>query len=302
VHERTTGQIDVAVDSDDDAYDAIRDFLSYLPSHAGGPLPRRAARGDLGPNAALRSVVPERRSQTYDVRDVLHELADDGELLELKPAFGASVVTALARIDGWPVGVVASQPAYLVGSLTPDACSKATRLVCLCDAFGLPVLFLQDTPGFLVGTNVEHDRLLARAMLFLEALCLARVPRISVVLRKAFGLAFFSLAGSPDVADLVLAWPGAEIGFMDPTVGANVLYSDELDRLPEGERLPELQRRAADLASATDPYAPASIMRLDDIIDPADTRVALVRALRRHAGRPFSPGWERPLAAWPTIW
>jgi acetyl-CoA carboxylase carboxyltransferase component len=290
----------VAVDSDDHAYDAIRDFLSYLPSHAGGPLPRRASRGDLGPNAALRSVVPERRSQTYDVRDVLHELADDGEFLELKPAFGASVVTALARIDGWPVGVVASQPAYLVGSLTPDACSKATRLVCLCDAFGLPVLFLQDTPGFLVGTNVEHDRMLARAMLFLEALCLARVPRISVVLRKAFGLAFFSMGGSGMGSDLLVAWPGAELGFMDPVVGANVLYGEQLASLTGEDRRAELYRLAAQLGADTDPRSIAAAMNLDEVIDPADTRAIIAAELSRLCAHP--PSRPSDLAAWPHWW
>src|SRR5690606_14895734 len=123
VHDQVTGQIDLAVESDDEAYEAIRAFLSFLPSCADGPLPRHAPRNDLGPNPALAAAVPERRSQTYDVRDVLRHLVDDGDFLELKPGFGASVVTALARIDGWPVGVIASQPAYLVGSLTPDACS-----------------------------------------------------------------------------------------------------------------------------------------------------------------------------------
>ena len=186
--------------------------------------------------------------------------------------------------------------------LTPKSCDKATRLLCLCDAFSIPVVFLLDTPGFLVGTDVEHEGLVPKAVLFQQALALLSVPKLTVVLRKAFGLAFFSLAGSPDVADLVCAWPGAEIGFMDPAVGANVLWGAELDDLPEADRAAELQRRADGLAAATDPYAPASIMRLDEIIDPADTRVVLARALRRHAGRPFSPGWQRPLASWPTIW
>lgn len=300
VHDQVTGQIDLAVDSDDEAYEAIRVFLSFLPSCADGPLPRHAPRADLGPNPALAAAVPERRSQTYDVRGVLRHLVDDGDFLELKPGFGASVVTALARIDGWPVGVIANQPAYLVGSLTPDACSKATRLLCLCDAFGLPVIFLQDTPGFLVGTNVEHDRMLAKAMMFLEALSLARVPRLSVVLRKAFGLAFFSMGGSGMGSDLLVAWPGAELGFMDPVVGANVLYGEQVADLPADERRTELYRLAEQLGADTDPRSIAAAMNLDEVIDPADTRGLLAAELSRLC--PAQPTRPSHLASWPHWW
>jgi methylmalonyl-CoA decarboxylase subunit alpha len=299
VHETRTGQIDLAVDSDDAACDAIRQFLSYLPSRAGAPLPRSESRAPVRADPEIAALVPERRSQTYDVRDVLARLVDD-EILELKPRFGAGLVTALGRIDGWPVGIIASQPASLVGSLTPDACSKATRLLCLCDAFGLPVVFVQDTPGFLVGTAVEHDRLLARAMLFLEALCLARVPRITVVLRKAFGLAFFSMGGPHMGSDLLVAWPGAEIGFMDPVVGASVLHGDELGALEGEARRAELNRLAAQYAADTDPLAIAAAMNIDEVIEPADTRLVLADALGRFAASPST----RPsdLATWPHWW
>jgi acetyl-CoA carboxylase carboxyltransferase component len=253
-----------------------------------------------GPDEAIARVVPEKRTQTYDMRSLIELLVDHGELLELKPNFGASVVTGLARIDGWAVGIVASQPAFAVGSLTPDACSKATRLLCLCDAFGLPVVFLQDTPGFLVGTDVEHDRLLARSMLFLEALTLARVPRLSVVLRKAFGLAFFSMGGSNMGSDLLVAWPGAEIGFMDPVVGANVLHADRLGGLDGDDRRNELHRLAAELGADSDPRALAAVMNLDDVIEPAETRVVLADALDRFA--PAAMRTPSVLCAWPHWW
>jgi acetyl-CoA carboxylase carboxyltransferase component len=300
VHETRTGQIDLAVDTDDDACAAIRQFLSYLPSRAGAPAPRTQVSAPVRADPEIAALVPARRSQTYDVRVVLARLVDDGELLELKPHFGAGLVTTLGRIDGWPVGIIASQPATLVGSLTPDACSKATRLLCLCDAFGLPVVFVQDTPGFLVGTAVEHDRLLARAMLFLEALCLARVPRLTVVLRKAFGLAFFSMGGPRMGSDLLVAWPGAEIGFMDPVVGASVLHGDELARLEGDERRAELDRLAAQYSADTDPLAIAAAMNIDEVIEPADTRPVLADALARFAGNP--PTQPSDLAAWPHWW
>jgi acetyl-CoA carboxylase carboxyltransferase component len=301
VHDRVTGQIDLAVDSADAACEALRAFLSYLPSHRDGVVPRAASRADRSPDPELAALVPSRRSQTYDVRDVVRRLVDGATFLELKPGFGASLVTGLARLDGRAVGVIASQPAFLVGALTPDACSKATRLLCLCDAFGLPVIFLQDTPGFLVGTDVEHDRLLARSMLFLEALCLARVPRLSVVLRKAFGLAYFSLGGSGMGSDLLVAWPGAEIGFMDPVVGANVLHGERLAGMADDDRRAELMRLAHELGADTDPRAVAAAMNLDDVIDPADTRAVLAGALDRLC---TGAAVREPsqLAAWPHWW
>ena len=299
VHDRRTGQIDLAVDTDDEAYEAIRRFLSFMPSRAGN-LPPRLPSSVIEPDNAIAEAVPDKRTQTYDMRALIELLVDDGDLLELKPNFGASIVTGLARIDGWSVGVIASQPAFAVGSLTPDACSKATRLLCLCDAFGLPVVFVQDTPGFLVGTDVEHDRLLARSMLFLEALSIARVPRLSLVVRKAFGLAFFSMGGSNMGSDLLVAWPGAEIGFMDPVVGANVLHADRLAGLAGEARRDELYRLAAQLGADSDPRAIAAAMNLDDVIEPADTRVVLAEALAR-----FAPNAIREpsvLSAWPHWW
>ena len=224
-------------------------------------------------------------------------IVDREEYLELKPRFAPSLVTALARIGGVPVGVIANQPAYQVGSITPDACLKATRLLCLCDAFGLPVVFLQDTPGALVGTEVEHDRLIARLMTFLEALCLSRVPKVSVVVRKAFGLAFFAMGGTGMGSDLLVSWPNAELGFMDPVVGANVLFADQLAGLSGATLAAERDRLARELGGEFDPRQLAGLMNLDDIIEPADTRRIVGEALRSLVRRPL----DRPsaLAAWP---
>ncbi|HYO54143.1 acyl-CoA carboxylase subunit beta [Archangium sp.] len=302
VHARVTGQVDVTVDTEDAAFAVIRQFLSYLPSNAWTPPPRGPAADALEPDEQLLSLVPERRRRAYDMRAVLRRLVDGGTFLELRPHLGRGLLTVLARMDGGPVGIIASQPLYLAGSLDPDACDKATRLLCLCDAFGLPVIFLQDTPGFLVGTRVEHSRLLYKAMLFQQALSLARVPRLTVVLRKAFGLAFFSLGGSDMGSDLLCAWPGAEIGFMDPEVAANVLFGPRLEGLGPEQRREQLQQLAGQISANTEPYGAAGILKLDEIIDPVDTRGVLVRHLRRLAGTPFRPGHERPLASWPTCW
>lgn len=302
VHARTTGQIDQFADTDDEAYELVRRFLSYLPSNAWTPAPRVGGGRPIEPDDELYRLVPENRRRGYDMRRVLARLVDDGDFLELRPLMGRSLLCAFARIDGWPVGIIASQPLQQAGVLGPDACDKAAKLIMLCDAYGLPLVFLQDVPGFLVGKQVEHARLLHKAIMFQQAVHLAEVPILTVVLRKAFGLAYFSLAGNDQGTDLLCAWPGAEIGFMDPDVGASVLYGTQLQHLEKDERLAELRRRADALRDATDPYGGAGTMKLDEIVDPADTRGVLARYLDRFSHRPFQPGHLRPLASWPTCW
>lgn len=286
VHVRGTGMIDRAAETEDDALADVRRFLSYLPSNAWTPAPYAGppgSAGPLGPDPGLTALVPERRQRAYHMRRVLARVCDPGSVFELGAGFGRSLVCALARIDGHAIAVIASNPTFHAGALTPDAIEKATRLLCLADAFDLPVVLLQDTPGFLVGRAVEHDRLLAKAIRFQDALVQCGSPKLTVVVRKAFGLAYFALGGNDTGVDALFAWPGAEIGFMDPAVGANVLG------VP-----------AEALSAVTSPYEIAGAMKLDEIIDPADTRDVLARRLGRLGHRRVRPPEERPLAGWPT--
>lgn len=300
VHARITGQIDQVAENDDEAYELIRRFLSYLPQNIHQPPPRLPFDEVIEPDPELYTMVPESRRRAYDMRRVLARLVDGGDVLEIRPQMGRSVVCCLARIAGHSVGVVASNPMFQAGVLGPEAIQKMTRLVLLCDSYSIPLITLQDVPGFMVGKQVEHDKLLHRAITAQQCLRLAGVPKITVVFRKAFGLAFYSLGGPDQGFDQILAWPGAEIGFMDPDVGANVLYGAELGALPADERAAELDRRAADLRDVTDPYDAAGVMKIDEMIDPADTRRALAEFLNRYAERPFESGADRPLSSWPT--
>ncbi len=310
VHERVTGIVDVVVETDLAAVAAVRRWLSFLPSHGRALPPRtdcsaadgsgipgaavpRTVPGALAGDPGLAALVPTRRRRAYDMHEVVARIVDDADLLETRLLFARSVITGFGRIDGRPVGVAATNPMFLAGSLSPEACDKVCRLVVLCDAFNLPLVFLLDTPGFLVGRRVEHDRLLPKAMSLMQAFQMARVPRLSVVVRKAFGMAFFALGGPGQGGDLLVSWPGAEIGFMDPEVASNVLYGD--------------LERAAELGAALAPMALADRGYVDEIIDPSETRAVLAGALARFAGDGSGPGargWgaDRPLAAWPTGW
>ncbi len=300
VHARETGQIDLAVETPEQGYEAVRRFLSYLPSNSTERPPRSDAGGSLDADPELAALVPERRSRAYDMNKVLARVADPDSLLELGPEFGRGLITALGRIDGHSVGILASQPLFFAGALDPDACEKAVRFICLCDAFDVPLVFLQDCPGFFVGTEVEHDGMLKHAIRLQTALSLAETPKLTLVVRKAYGMAYYSLGGNDTGAEFVYSWPGAEISFMDPGVAANVVAAEQLAELPVAERAERLAQISETIAADTDPYGAAGRLAVDEIIDPAETRAVLARALGRLENRPRGDGSERALASWPT--
>ncbi|MDF1736577.1 MAG: carboxyl transferase domain-containing protein [Minwuia sp.] len=300
VHEKITGMIDRTAETEDEAFQMIKDFLSYLPSNAWELPPEHDWPGPAPVDEGIYDLVPMRRTRAYDMRKVLRYLSDDDRIFELKPRFGGSVITALSRLGGKTVGFIASQPMHYAGALTPNSCDKITSFICLCDAFNIPIVFLQDVPGFMVGTKVEHDRLLSRAIMLVEALSICRVPRISLVFRKAFGLAYFAMGGTNMGSEVVATWPSAELSFMDPDVGVNVVH---------GGRLAEAEDAAAERAALieqwtedTDPYDGAGIFGIDEIIDPAETKRWLQSQVRRVRTKPKPWGQPNPLAYWPTCY
>ena len=298
VHLDRTGQIDQVAECEDDAIELLKDFLSYLPDNCWQTPPALAGYDDAEPDPGLAELVPTRRQRAYDMHRVLTRIVDDGKLLELKPRFGRSLITTLARIGGRTVGILASNPMFNAGALSPESCDKGTQFLCLCEAFNIPLIFLQDVPGFIVGSQPEHNRLLHKAIMFLEALALTTVPRFTVVLRKAFGLAYFSLSGNSMGNALMTAWPGAEISFMDPGVGVNVVHARDIANAadPDAER----QRLVDDWTMGHEPWGAAGLMNLDEIIDPADTRRWLLESVRRFPVVPPPAGQTKTLASWPT--
>ena len=302
VHAKTTGQIDLGVETYAEAYAAVRQWLSYLPSNVrqaaprGEPMPETRWHRDQ----MLADLVPERRRRAYDMRKFCDLLLDSTSFFELQPKFARNLTTGLGRLDGWPVGVVANNPMFQAGVLNPDACDKAIRMMCLCDAFNIPMIWLMDVPGFMVGRKVEHDRMLFKAIRMVEALSNLSTPTLSVVIRKGFGLAYQAMNTAGMGAIGFYSWPGAEIGFMDPEVGVNVAYANQLADLKGAERETERLRLIDQIGEATSPFEAAGTMRIDEIIDPADTRLVLARDLSRLANRKVPPPNERPLSYWPT--
>ena len=301
VHARLTGQIDRGVETFEEGYQAVRQWLSYLPPNAWTPAPRTDHRVSRDPDPGLEAMVPRARRRGYDMRRFVETLADPGSFFELQPLYARNLTAGLARLDGHAVGVIANNPMFNAGILEPQACRKAIRLMCVCDAFNLPVIFLMDVPGFMVGKAVEHDRILSLAIRFVEALANLSTPTLTVTLRKGFGLAFPAMNGSGMGSWGLYAWPGSEIGFMDPDVGVNVAFAARLAGMSPEDAAVEWARMVQEIAGVTSPYEAAGTLRIDEVIDPARTRAILAEDLDRMAGRRVPPPEQRPLSYWPTV-
>jgi acetyl-CoA carboxylase carboxyltransferase component len=271
-----SGAAEAIVEDEADMVGLISAYLSYFE-------------GRLEPSAAavapesLRDIVPEDPRRPYDVRDVICGLCDLGELLEVRGGFARNVVTALGRVDGWPVGFIASQPLVLAGAIDASASDKISRFAKLCDAFGLPIVFLVDSPGFLVGPAAESSALMRHSTRVIHTLTHVRVPFFTITLRKSYGLAHFAMGARPLGASMVVAWPTAEYGAMGPEGAAKVLGVDD-----EREHSAALRREGASLRLAES-------FAIDDMIDPATTRdtladwLAAVMPSTRPSHRPIDP-------------
>ena len=260
----------------------VRELLAYLPS-SGGEVPPRAAVVE----PTLRdpgSVVPASGRSAYDVRAALRGIVDGDSLLELCPRWARNVVTALARVDGRPVGIVANQPRHLGGVLDAESSEKAARFVRFCDAFGLPLIAAVDTPGFMPGSKQEQAGVIRHGASLVRAFAAARVPKLTVVLRKSYGGAYITMNSRDLGADLVLAWPDAELGIMSARAAVGIVHRRELRDADDYEA------ERARLASAyADEHLRASAAAsegfVDEIIEPGETRERLSWALLTLAGR-----------------
>jgi acetyl-CoA carboxylase carboxyltransferase component len=275
VHERN-GVCDFVVADHRAAAELARRLLSYLPQHAGGELPHAVATepepGD--PSASL----PSSPRHVYDVRDVCRAIVDAGSLLESGRRWARSIFTGFARIDGKPIGLIASQPRYLGGVLDAESAQKGARFVESCDAFGLPLIVLVDTPGFLPGRRQESAGVIRFGATLVRAFATATVPRLTVVLRKAYGGAFIAMNSRDLGADLVFAWPGAEIGVMSAESATTIVRRRELAAAANPAQL-----RRSLATTYSEEHLGADVAAaggfVDEVIAPADTRARLAGAL-----------------------
>ncbi|HHL22910.1 MAG TPA: methylmalonyl-CoA carboxyltransferase [Aliiroseovarius sp.] len=280
LHAEVTGLVDAVARSDEEAIGLIRRFLSYLPGHAGEAPPRIADAG-APDQTALADLVPTAPQRVHDMRKVIRHLFDTGSYFPLKDRFGRSAVTALARLKGQSVGVIATNPMFKGGALDPEGCRKATSFMVLCDSFNIPLVFLVDTPGFLVGKEGERKGAPAHIMNMIHALQLVSVPKVAVILRKSYGQAFLNLGGGRN-SDAMAIWPTADVSFMGPGVAANIR--------------PDL----AEMEFDTSPWTFAGAFGAHEVLAPAETRDWIAEMLDFLTRRPGGGVGRHDMAAWPT--
>jgi acetyl-CoA carboxylase carboxyltransferase component len=284
VHCRVSGVGDLEVADDAECIARIKQYLSFFPSHCEQAPPLRACADPADRmDETLLDVLPPSNRLPYDMYEVIGRIVDDGEWLDLKPQFARSVITCLARMGGRPVGIVASQPRHMGGILDNDSADKAARFVTLCDAFAIPLVFLVDVPGFMVGTKVEAAGIIRHGAKMLHAVAAATVPKVTVVLRKAYGAGYYVMNGRAYEPDLIVAWPTAEISVMGAEGAVEIVFRKEV------EAAADPAAKKAELIAAyrelIDVYVAARNAMIDDVIDPRETRPTIIRALEMAAGK-----------------
>lgn len=274
IHE-SNGQVTRVEETDDALFGTIRALLDFtLVQH------RQSSDPAGRETPELERLIPESHNRAYDMRRVVRTIVDrDCEPLYLWPNYGQSAVACLARMNGRTVGVFASQPLVRGGVLDVESSKKGAALIARCEKFGFPLVFLHDVPGFLVGRHAERDGILGAAMGYLTQLCSATVPKVSLVLRKSYGMAYLAMGGQYAASDFLAALPSARIAFMGPEPGINLVYAKKLARLPDAERAASVAELTAEWDARAEPWEAAHEASIDDVIEPREARATICRAL-----------------------
>ncbi|WP_040228658.1 acyl-CoA carboxylase subunit beta [Bhargavaea cecembensis] len=278
VHNAISGNAHFRGASEQEVLEDVRRLLSYLPQNNNEMPPRLEADGEKDDRPDLADVVPFETIRPYDVRKVIDEVVDEDSFMEVQPEFARNIVVGLARIKGEVVGLVCNQPKVMAGGLDIDSSDKAARFIRFCDSFNIPIITFEDVTGFFPGIKQEHGGIIRHGAKILYAYSEATVPKMTVILRKAFGGAYVALNSKSIGADVVYAWPNAEIAVMGPEGAANIIFAREIANSdnPEATRAAKIEEYKQKFAN---PYVAASHGMVDDVIDPRDTRIKLIQAL-----------------------
>ncbi|MFQ6087235.1 MAG: acyl-CoA carboxylase subunit beta, partial [Candidatus Bathyarchaeia archaeon] len=279
VHSQTSGVAHFIADNEEECIAIIKKLLSFLPSNNMEDPPVVETGDD--PNRTdehLAEILPDDPDKPYDVKEILLSVVDNGDFLEVQPLWAPNIVVGFARLNGRTVGIVANQPRFFAGALDINSSIKAGRFVRFCDAFNIPVVTLVDVPGFLPGTDQEHGGIIRHGSKLLYAYCEATVPKITLIVRKAYGGAYDVMGSKHSKGDVNLAWPTAEIAVMGPQGAINIIFRKEIAKAEDSEQMRkkltmEYREKFAN------PYIAAEKGYIDDVIEPAETRPKLITAL-----------------------
>lgn len=285
MHCKVSGLGDMLVDDDEQAIDAIRDYLSYLPLNWQDdvPLAESRAPADAPP---IEEIVPARENLAFDMHKLVDALVDEGSFFEVKALFARELVTGFARLGGRPVGILGNNSKFRGGVIFPDSSDKAARFIWLCNAYGIPLLFLQDIPGFMIGSTVEKQGIIRHGAKMLYAVCEARVPRIAVMVRKAYGGGYLAMSGAPTGPDALLALPTARPALMGPAAAINAMFAGKLDEMEDlDERRAFVMAKQAEYEQDIDIFEVASDNAVEALVDGADLRDELIKRFALYSRR-----------------
>jgi acetyl-CoA carboxylase carboxyltransferase component len=298
VHCRKSGVGDMEVADDQECIQRIKQYLSFMPQNCESPAPIRE--GGVGGAKSdpidrreedLLDVLPESNRKPYDMYEVIRRVVDDGDYFDIKGQWAKTIITCLARFGGRPAGIVANQPKQLGGILDNDSADKAARFVNLCNAFAIPLVFIQDVPGFMVGTKVEAEGIIRHGAKMLYAVANATVPKITVITRKAYGAGYYVMNGRAYEPDLIVAWPSAEISVMGAEGVVEIAFRKQVDAAEDpAAKKAEL---VEGFRKIFDVYIAAGNDLIDDVIDPRETRETICRALEMSQGKKIERPWKR---------
>jgi len=299
VHADVTGQVDAFAEDDPHCARLMREYLAYMPQNCDEEPPRVQVKDPANrATDELMALVPEDSTRPFDMEQVIKAIVDDGKYFLLKPFFAKSLIVCLAHINGHSVGIIANQPLYNNGAIGPDECDKATDMIVLCDSFNIPLLFLVDTPGYAGGKAAETKRLPTKSMHWLHALSLTTVPKLTLVVRRAYGLAFGNMCGPAYNPDFCVALTTADIRSMSPEAALATTHRQRLEKAadPAAERGRILKELQAD----SGPFQAAMNGALDEIIEPAEARKYLAGCLDSLRGQRGSFVGQHLMQNWPS--
>ena len=298
-HNSVSGVAHFACENEDDCIKQIKELLSYLPQSNRAEVPVKATEDPADrQDIALDDIIPDNPNKSYDMYDIIKSLADDGQIMDVQALYAKNIITCFIRLDGKTVGVIASQPKVMAGCLDINASDKASRFIRTCDCFNIPLLTLEDVPGFLPGTNQEYGGIIRHGAKMLFSYSEATVPKVTVITRKAYGGAYIGMCSKHLGADTVFAWPKAEIAVMGASGAANIIFAKDIKAAedPEAERANKIAEYENTMMN---PYVAASRGYVDDVIVPAETRQKLIKAFKALEGKvqeaPFKKHGNIPL-------
>lgn len=294
MHAEISGCCDLLADSDEDCLNKTRELLSFLPSN-NREKPPIVNTGDDPErrDEALLDIVPIDSKKSYDMHKVIGHIVDNGYFFELKPNYAKNMITGFSRLAGQTIGIVANNPKFLAGAIDINAADKEARFIRFCDCFNIPLVFFVDNPAYLPGIDQERGGIIRHGAKVLHAISEATVPKLTVYIRKAYGGGVPAMCNEPLGADLLIAWPTAEMGLMSPEGAVDIIYRKEIMEAQNPEELRKKRIEAYNATFGRFPYHAASMRWVEEIIDPRDTRHILIQALKMYANKKEEMPWRK---------